>query len=119
GSNNETYAAITHNYEGFDITTSWLASEFDNQKLKKAKKEFDLLWNDKVQNRNIFIKEFNEIVQKKIMAYDKGKIVVDADMLIKDALILTIKDNNQLVLQNNLYSYQIKPNNFVLAKKLK
>lgn len=118
GSNNETYAAIAHNYEGFDITASWLSSEFDMQKLEKAQKEFDLLWNDKVQDKNIFIKEINEIVMKKIMTYDKGRIIVDADMLTKDALILTIEDN-QLILQDNLDSFQINPDDFALARKLK
>lgn len=118
GSNNETYAAITHNYEGFDITASWLASDFDIQKLEKAQKEFDLLWNDRVHDKNIFIKEINEVVKKKIMTYDKGRIIVDADMLTKDALILTIEDN-QLVLQDNLDSYEINPDDFAMARKLK
>ncbi|MBE4906471.1 DEAD/DEAH box helicase family protein [Bacillus luteolus] len=118
GSNNETYAAITHNYEAFDITTSWLASEFDVQKLEKAQKEFELLWNDKAQEKNIFIKEINEVVKKKIMTYDKGRIIVDADMLTKDSLILTIEDN-QLVLQDNLDTYRINPDDFALARKLK
>ncbi|MRG85975.1 SNF2-related protein [Salinibacillus xinjiangensis] len=118
GSNNETYAAITHNYEGFDITASWLASEFDLQKLEKAEKEFDLLWNDNVKEKNIFIKEINEVVKNKIMTYDKGRIIVDVDMLTEDALILTIEDNH-LVIQDNLDSYQINPNDFALARKLK
>ncbi|MGJ9457420.1 SNF2-related protein [Oceanobacillus sp. CF4.6] len=118
GSNNETYAAIMHNYEGFDITTSWLASGFDMQKLEKAQSEFNLLWNDKMQDKNIFIKEINEVVKKKIMEYDKGRIIVDTEMLVEDALILTIEDN-QLVLQDNLDSYQINPDDFTLARKLK
>jgi SNF2 family DNA or RNA helicase len=118
GSNNETYAAISHNYEGFDITASWLASEFDIQKLVKAQQEFDLLWNDKAQHKNIFIKEINEVVKKKIMTYDKGRIIVDADMLTNDALILTIEEK-QLILQDNLESYRINPDDFALARKLK
>ncbi|MCS0542994.1 phospholipase D-like domain-containing protein, partial [Aeromonas veronii] len=118
GSNNETYAAISHNYEGFDITASWLASEFDIQKLVKAQQEFDLLWHDKAQHKNIFIKEINEVVKKKIMTYDKGRIIVDADMLTKDALILTIEEK-QLILQDNLESYRINPDDFALARKLK
>lgn len=118
GSNNETYSAITHNYEGFDVTASWLASEFDLQKLERAQNEFDILWNDKVKDKNIFIKEINDIVKKKIMTYDKGRIIVDTDMLTKDALILTI-DDNQLMILDNLTSYEIKPNDFVFGKKLK
>lgn len=118
GSNNETYAAIAHNYEGFDITASWLASEFDLQKLEKAQNEFEILWNDKAQQKNIFIKEINDVVKKRIMSFDKGRIIVDTEMLTKDALILTI-ENNQLFLEDNLDSYQINPNDFALAKKLK
>lgn len=118
GSNNETYSAITHNYEGFDITTSWMSSEFDIQKLERAQKEFDLLWENKAQDRNIFVKEVNDVIKKKIMTYDKGRIIVDADMLTTDALILTIRDN-QLILQDNLDSNLVDPNSFVFRKKLK
>jgi len=118
GSNNETYAAIAHNYEAFDVTTSWLSSEFDQQKLYKAQLQFDQLWNDEARERNIFVKEINEIVKQKIMTYDQGRIVVDKDMLTADALILTI-EGNQLVLQDNLDSFQINPDDFYISKKLK
>ncbi|MBM4765486.1 SNF2-related protein [Bacillus sp. B15-48] len=118
GSNNETFAAIAHNYEAFDVTTSWLSSEFDQQKLYKAQLQFDQLWNDEAHDRNIFVKEINDIVKQKIMTYDKGRIVVDKDMLTADALILTI-EGNQLVLQDNLDSFEINPDDFYVSKKLK
>lgn len=118
GSNNETYSAIAHNYEAFDVTTSWLSSEFDQQKLLKARQQFDKLWNNQVQDRNLFVKEINEIIKQKIMTYDKGRIIVDKDMLTGDALILTI-EGNQLILQDNLETYQINPDDFFISKKLK
>jgi superfamily II DNA or RNA helicase len=118
GSNNETFAAIAHNYEAFDVTTSWLSSEFDQQKLHKAQLQFNQLWHDEEHDRNIFVKEINDIVKQKIMTYDKGRIVVDKDMLTADALILTI-EGNQLVLQDNLESNQINPDDFYVSKKLK
>lgn len=118
GSNNETYAAINHNYEGFDITASWLASEFDMPKIDKAQKEFEILWNDKARDKNIFIKEIDEIVKDKIMTFDKGRIIVDTEMLTQNALILTIEDN-RLVLQDNLDSDLVNPDDFALARKLK
>lgn len=117
GSNNETYSAIVHNYESFDVTTTWQSSEFDQKKIFKAQKHFELLWNDKFQLNNIFIKEINDVVKNKIMTYDRGKIIVDKDTLTLDALILTTKDG-QLILQDNLQGFQVNPNDFILSKKL-
>lgn len=37
GSNNETRAAIKDNFESFDLTCSWLASDFDAGKIEKQK----------------------------------------------------------------------------------
>ncbi|PSL36230.1 SNF2 family DNA or RNA helicase [Planomicrobium soli] len=118
GSNNETQAAINHNYESFDLTTSWLSSAFDQQKIFQAKDEFEKLWNNKAQGLNVFIKEIDEIIKRKIIQYDKGRLILDVEMLEEDCLILTLEEDN-LVLQDNLVSYEINPKDFAIAKKLK
>lgn len=117
GSNNETQAAIRHNYESFDVTTSWLSSDFDQQKISQAKKQFENLWNDEAQKMNIYIKDINEVIKRKIMSYNKGRLILDMEMLQEDSLVLTIEDN-RLLLYDNLKSYVINPKDFVIAKKL-
>ena len=64
GSNNETYAAIENNFESFDITTSWLASDFDKQKLVHARQEFEMLWENKAQMMHVYVKEINEVIKQ-------------------------------------------------------
>lgn len=117
GSNNETEAAIKNNFESFDITASWLASAFDSQKLHKARLEFEKLWDNETQHETVYVKEINQIVKNKIIEYDKGRIVLDTEMLTEDALILTLEDD-RLVLQDNLVSFKIKPTDFAIAQKL-
>ena len=67
---------------------------------------------------HIFVKDINEVIKKEIIKYDRGRIIVDKDMLTEDALILTIEEN-QLVLQDNLKNYQINTNDFFISRKLK
>lgn len=115
GSNNETYAAIENNFESFDITTSWLASPFDMQKIVHARQEFNTLWANKAQMMNVHVKDINEIIKQKIMAFDKGRLILNAEMLIEDALILSINDG-QLIIEDTLTSYTIKPKDYALQK---
>ena len=115
GSNNETQAAIENNFESFDITTSWLASEFDIQKLFNARQEFDMLWANKAQMMNVHVKDINEVIKQKIMSFDKGRLILNSEMLTEDALILSINDD-QLILENTLTSYTIKTKDYALQK---
>ena len=117
GSNNETAAAINNNFESFDITASWLSSAFDEQKLHRARKEFESLWHDKKSGETVFVKEINEVVNKKIVEFDKGRLILDTETLIEDALILTL-ENEAIVLHNNLRSFQIPADDYVISQKL-
>lgn len=117
GSNNETEAAIKKNFESFDITATWLASPFDQQKILKARDEFEKLWDDRQNNNIIYVKEVNEVIKKEIIKYDKGRIILDTEILTEDALILTIEEE-KLVLYDNLESYAIKTSDFVITQKL-
>ena len=117
GSNNETYSAIVNNYESFDITVSWSKSEFEIGKIENAEKQFDLLWNDEINEHCIYVKEINEVVKKKIMTYSKGKIVIDTDSLTNNAVILTIEEN-RLTLINNLEGIGLDTSDYVLSNKM-
>lgn len=115
GSNNETGAAIDSNYESFGVTTTWLSSSFDQQKIIDGQVEFDKLWNDDFNESGIFVKEVNEKLLKHIKKFDKGRLILNKEMLIDDALILSRVDN-RLMLTNNLKSYTIKSDDFALRK---
>ncbi|OCA86151.1 SNF2-related protein [Bacillus sp. FJAT-27986] len=117
GSNNETQAAISHNFESFDITTTWLASPFDQQKILKARDEFERLWNAHHSDHIIYVKEIDELIKNEIIKYDKGRVILDTETLTTDALILTIQDE-KLVIIDNLESYVIKPTDFFITQRM-
>lgn len=115
GSNNETKAAIENNFESFGVTTTWLSSDFDQQKIWIAREEFNKLWTNSSKEQQIYVEEINDIIKQKIMTYDKGRIILNPENLTQDALILSIEDD-QLFLQDTLISYEIKTNDFALKK---
>jgi len=117
GSNNETRAAIEHNYESFDVTGSWLCSDFDRQKIDKAIDEFDALWEDKSGGYGIRVKSFEELVLKKILRRDRGRIILDKEMLLDDVLVLTI-DKGVLVVHDRVEPGKIRPNERTFTSKL-
>jgi superfamily II DNA or RNA helicase len=116
GSNNETQAAIMSNYESFDVSTSWLVSDFDRQKIVQAQEGFEKLWRNEVNN--IYVADIDEVVKRRILSFDKGRLILDVESLTKDALVLTI-ENEKLVLYNQLESFQVNPGDYLLAKKLR
>ncbi|PEI94987.1 helicase SNF2 [Bacillus pseudomycoides] len=117
GSNNETEAAIKANYEAFDITASWLCSDFDMQKLYRAELEFEKLWSSTDSSSLVYVKEINEIVKKKIIQFDKGRVILNTETLTDDALILDY-EGNKIVLYDNLTSYKISDKDMVISQKL-
>lgn len=117
GSNNETEAAIKSNYEAFDITASWLCSDFDIHKLHRAEKEFEELWSSKDSGPIVYVKEINEIVQKKIIEFDKGRVILNTETLTEDALVLAY-ENDKIVLYDNLDSYKVTSKDMVISQKL-
>lgn len=86
GSNNETHAAFHSNYESFDITCSWQASDFDYSKIVKSIDIFDKLWNNKTDN--IIVSEIDTIIYDKILSFNKGKIIYEPILLEKNCVIL-------------------------------
>jgi hypothetical protein len=116
GSNNETQAAIMANYESFDVSTSWLVSEFDNQKIIQAQEGFEKLWRNEVNN--IYVADIDEVVKRRILSFDKGRLILDVESLTKDALVLTI-ENEKLVIYDQLETFKVNPGDYLLSKKLR
>ena len=75
GSNNETKQSIESNYEKFDVTTSWLSSEFDRSRIEDSRQEFESLWNDQSPYAAVFDppESFIEYLEK----MNKGRLFKD------------------------------------------
>jgi len=116
GSNNETEAAINKNYESFDITVSWNCDSFHIQKPLKAIKRFEDLWEGK-NNNFVFALDFNEVLKKELIKFNKGSLLLNTDILTEDALILTYQ-NSRLLLRDNLKSYTIKGTEPAITQRL-
>lgn len=115
GSNNETDAAFHSNYESFDITCSWNSSEFDYSKITKSIETFENLWENRING--IQIRNIDEIILNKILAYNKGHLVHETIMLEKDCLILDyneedlelhIKMEPSFIWNNKVYKLRIR-----------
>ncbi|MFJ5717382.1 SNF2-related protein [Neobacillus sp. NPDC093127] len=92
GSNNETEAAFRSNYESFDITCSWKASDFDYSKITKSIGVFENLWANKING--IHVCDVDEIIYKKILSYNKGNVTYEPNLLESNCLILDYNDEN-------------------------
>lgn len=114
GSNNETDAALHRNYEAFDITCSWQVSEFDYAKITKSRETFELLWNDKMNK--VRVCDFSETLQKELLSFSKGKILIDTALFedecvildFKEKLTLSIKIDPMLIFNSSAYKLKIK-----------
>ena len=108
GSNNETDAAVTDNYETFDAFCSWKSEESESR-CKSKKMRFDSMWNG-TEDKLITI-EFPEIIKNQILSYSKDG--VDYVKLDKDLLQKFKKFNEQKNINGpkiadgiNLFNYQ-------------
>lgn len=95
GSNNETNQAFNANYEAFDVTCSWLASNFDYEKITKSKETFENLWNN--NNPQIYVCVMDDVLYKEIDKYNKGCILTEPTFLEKDCLLLDYDGNNLIL----------------------
>ncbi len=91
GSNNETRESMDSNYEKFDITASWLSSEFDKLKITEAKEEFDSMWN----GTNPHVKVFDppQSFDRYMESFDEGHLIEPSD-LCTDSFILDYRDGS-------------------------
>ncbi len=90
GSNNETKEAFDKNYEKFEVTASWLSSEFDFEKITGARDEFDSMWN----GTNTHVKVINppESFDKYLQTFNRGSLFKDAEEFLKESYYLDVSD---------------------------
>ena len=111
GSLNETEAAFKRNYEEITVLKSW---ENNATEIRIKQFEFEKMWNNKINDGHIFIKEVNEIIKSKLINYSKGKIIIDKIMFKENAVVLYY--DNGLKLQNNLVNHSIDSNQRTIKK---
>ena len=100
GSNNETEAALRLNYESFELTCSWLASAFDNEKINIQNDKFDSLW--KNETEDIDVVDIPEILKKKILTFNKGKVIIEKTFLNENSLIFDLKEDEAVIYKQNV-----------------
>ena len=100
GSNNETEAAINKNYESFEVSCSWNENTFENNKIKNAEEIFNKLWKNK--DDRIRVIEVPEVVKRKLIQFNKGKIFENSEIQLIDALYIDIDNNEKMVIKNFL-----------------
>jgi len=87
GSNNETEAAITENFESFETTINWDCSERDLQKINHRQNEFDKMWNNEMDN--LYVCDAPEALYNNILRKidgEKSVSLVEKDALFVDYL---------------------------------
>ena len=124
GSNNETVEAIENNYESFEVSLSWNEDEFEIQKIENAKRLFEELWNNDVDD--IFVIEIPDIVKNQIILFKgQDKLISEREIEIFDSLFIDIDINENLKIINRLpegkiskkdYFFQIYLNRFFYFK---
>lgn len=91
GSNNETKEAFEKNYEKFEVTASWLSSEFDLGKITGAKEEFDTMWNG--TNPDVKVMDPPESFDKYLQTFNRGSLFKDLEEFLKESYYLDYSQN--------------------------
>lgn len=108
GSNNETVAAITKNYESFETTLFSSSDENEKNKINYAINNFERIWNNSMEG--IITINLPEIVMKKIESFSSGKI--NQLYLERDnSLVFDFINNDKFIIINNLDSDTLISNN--------
>ena len=120
GSNNETEAAINKNYESFEVSCSWDKNNFENNKIVNAEEIFNKLW--KNEDDRIKVIEIPEVVKRKLIQFNKGKIFENDEIELIDTLYIDIDNDEKMTirsfLKNDKFSaqdryFQIYLNRFI------
>ncbi len=90
GSNNETKEALENNYEKFEVTASWLSSEFDLGKISGAKEEFESMWNG--TNPHVKVQDPPESFDKYLQSFNRGALFKDAEEYLDGVYYLDVVD---------------------------
>ncbi len=100
GSNNETEAAINKNYESFEVSCSWDENNFENNKIKNAEEIFSKLW--KNEDDRIRVIDIPEVVKRKLIQFNTGKIYENDEIELLDTLYIDIDKNEKMIIKNYL-----------------
>lgn len=82
GSNNETEAAIHHNYESFETTLSWDKSSWSQDKIQIRESNFLKLWNNQIENLMVIdasdfvLAEFKNLIDEIVIPQKSDKVLV-------------------------------------------
>nr|WP_068131089.1 SNF2-related protein [Nosocomiicoccus ampullae] len=107
GSLNVSEAAILKNYESIFVNKDWLPS--GNEPVRNLDKRFDRLWDGSGDRSFVFVKDFNDLIIKRLSEFSEGKIIVDKTVLTPDAIVFYMQGSNLRIL-NNLSSDNLNYN---------
>ena len=91
GSNNETKEAFENNYEKFEVTASWLSSEFDLGKITGTRDEFESIWNG--TNPHVKVIDPPESFNEYLQTFNRGSILEDVGEFLKESYYLDISND--------------------------
>ena len=118
GSNNETDAAMSKNYEAFNISCSWLdCNGFYSEGIRNCEKEFQLLWDNKKEGLSVVPAETTVI--REILKYNKGKIIVEEAFLEENAIVLDYDQELKLWMNECNRSWFLKSSIYKISLKNK
>lgn len=104
-SNNETVTAINKNYESFAVLCNWKDNELESNKIFNAEKMFKRLWNN--DDDRIEVIEISEVIRRKLMKFNKGKIFKEKEIELVDTLYVDLNDCQKMIIKNNLEENKI------------
>ena len=92
GSNNETKEAFDNHYGKFEVTASWLSSDFDIGKISTAKQEFESMW----EGTNHFVKVINppESFENYLQSFNRGNLFKSAEEFLENSFYLDVKEGH-------------------------
>jgi len=90
GSNNETKEALEGNYEKFEVTASWLSSEFDIGKIATTKREFESIWGG--TNPHVKVIDPPESFESYMQKFNRGALFESAEEYLDESFYLDISE---------------------------
>src|SRR5699024_11605590 len=95
---------MTKNYESILVVKEWLDQNDDTVSDLNAR--FDRLWDGTGNQNFVFVKDFNELIMKRLSEFSEGRVIVDKNVLTPNALVLYMQ-GSKLRIQNNLNSVEL------------
>lgn len=114
GSFNETANAFNNNYESISIHKSWESPEVKKY-IENEKEKFELLWMGTNTDNLVFVRDFEEVLKNELITYSEGRLVMEPDLMIENALVLYFNDQ-KLKVRNNLKNHVIDESNRQIQK---